>query len=379
MKTHLVLISDQAVPNFTPILDERFKPDEVVMLVTDSMQARSEALEKIYKPRGVKVSRWSISDPWDIEHIHQRIEALLKKGYQNIMLNATGGTKPMSIAAYEVFRENNLQIFYIHPQLDRLIWMHPKRPAVDLADRIKLKEYLMSYGANKVSQLNKFGVVSSLRDLSAELIKSIHRYEPVLSTLNYFAATADNADLLSADIGKELNGNDSFWALVDLFAQAGLLRKEGAGLVFSDENARFMVNGGWLEMYVYACCLNIKKTRGIQDLSRSVEVSRQQGNHTVLNELDVALLKDNRLYVIECKTKRYSGNSKKHSEGSDVLYKLDSITGVIGGMQAKAMLVSFKKLRPHDLDRARELRIELCCYQELPFLEEKIAQWIVNH
>ena len=64
--------------------------------------------------------------------------------------------------------------------------------SVDLADRIKLKEYLLVYGASKVDEIHKGGVNVSLRELTSELIDNIHIYEPVLSRLNYFAATADN-------------------------------------------------------------------------------------------------------------------------------------------------------------------------------------------
>ena len=214
------------------------------------------------------------------------------------------------------------------------------------------------------------------KTLMMALQDNIRKYEPALSTLNYFAATADNPKLLSADIDRNMNGNYSFWAIVDLFEQAGLLKKRGRVLIFPDEKSRFMVNGGWLEMYAYACCLDLKRSKGIQDVSHSVEVSRKQGGNTVLNEIDVALLKDNALYLLECKTKHFNGHSKKHSEGADVLYKLDSIRDVLGGTQAKAMLVSYKKLEHHHLDRAKELDIEVCCYQNLKFLKEKIEFWL---
>jgi len=376
--TQLILISVQAVPNITPILDERFKPRQVIMLVSDDMMQRSEYLEKIYKPRGIKVSRWKIKNPWDVEHIRQRIEdLLLENDFEHISLNATGGTKPMSIAAYEVFRENDLEIFYIHPELDRLIWMHPKRPAIDLADRIKLKEYLYAYGATDVKEVHKGGVAASLRELSKELSNNIQNYEPALSSLNYYAASADNPRLTSKATDDK-NGDYAFWDLVDLFEQAKLLKKAEGGLVFPDEASRFLVNGGWLELYAYQCCLDLKKKIGIQDVGHSVEVTRQKGKNTVLNEMDVALLKDNRLYLLECKTKKFTGSSKKHSEAADVLYKLDSIRDVLGGLQAKAMLVSIKKLEKHHYNRAKELNIELCCHHEIKFLEEKIEKWLKN-
>jgi len=376
INTQLILISAQAIPNITPILYERFKPDQVVMLVSEDMLRRSEYIEKIYKPRGIKVLRWQINDPWDVEHIRQRIEdLLLENEFLSIVLNATGGTKPMSIAAYEVFRENNLDIFYIHPEQDRLIWMHPKSPSIDLADRIKLKEYLYAYGASTVNEVHKAGVITSLRELSKELTGNIQKYESALSSLNYYAASADNP-YLASKVTDDKNGDYGFWNLVDLFEQANLLTKAQGRLEFPDEDSRFLVNGGWLELYAYQCCLDLKKKLAIQDVARSIEVIRQEGKNTVLNEMDVAFLKDNRLYLLECKTRKFSDSGRKHSEVADILYKLDSIRDVLGGLQAKAMLVSIKKLEKHHYNRAKELNIELCCHQEIKFLEEKIEKWL---
>ncbi len=375
---HLVLISAQAVPNITPILDERFRPDQVIMLVSKSMQHRADDLLQIYRPRGIKVSRWSIDDAWDIEHIRNRVMELLNEHEtSDIALNATCGTKPMSIAAYEVFRAFEKPIFYIHPEKDRLIWMYPQdRPSTELFDRIKLKEYLLSYGASTVNETYKGGVMPQLRELNNELIDNIKFYAPVLPSLNYLAALSDNKHLQSPKFRADLNRNHAFRQLVELFENAGLLTNENSQLRFDDEASRFLVNGGWLEMHAYACCLNLKKEMGIQDVARSVEVARKNKGSTILNEIDVAFLQDNRLYFLECKTKQFKGNNLKHDEGAEVLYKLDSLRDLLGGLQAKAMLVSFKKINMHNSNRARELNIETCCHEDIKFLEEKIAHWL---
>lgn len=375
---HLVLISAQAVPNITPILDERSKPNQVIMLVSPDMQNRAEQLESIYKPRGIKVGYWPIQDAWDIEHIRNRVmELLIKYEDDAITLNATGGTKPMSIAAYEVFRSFEKSIFYIHPEQDRLIWMYPQdKPAFDLVDRIKLKEYLIAYGATHVNEVHKGGVSQALRHLSGELIERITHYSDALSTLNYFAAMADKNRLLSPELDGDLNRNYIFWDLVERFQQAGLLQQEDNRLRFNNEEDRFMVNGGWLEMHAYAICLNLKKQLGIQDVARSIEVKRQQGKSEVLNEIDVGFLQNNRLFLLECKTKVYSGHNRKHDEGAEVLYKLDSLRDLLGGLQAQAMLVSVKKLKKHNLSRAKELQIQYCGHEDLKFLEQKIADWL---
>ena len=378
MNTHLVLVSDQVIPNFTPILDERFRPEKVVLLVSKSKQLQADNLAKIYKPRGIKVSFWPIDDAWDIEHVRSRIETLLiTQTFNKITLNVTGGTKPMSIAAYEVFRENQLDIFYIHPYQDKLIWMHPKQAAVEIADRIKLTEFLQAHGADHVNRLHQYGVPKKLRDLTQTIIHQIKYYKAAISHLNFLASSADNRRLSCPFSTPSGSKSTPFLHLIELFEHAGLLTTQDHTLQFCDEQARFFANGGWLEQFIYACCLDLKSSCTLQDISQSLEVSRRQGKETIKNELDVALLKDNRLFIIECKTKRYSGNGQKHSEGADVLYKLDSIRDVLAGEKSKAMLVSIKPLNKYDLNRAKELDITVCCGEDIQNFKHLLHTWIM--
>ncbi len=376
--THLVLISRQAVPNFTPVLDQRFRPQRVVMLISPDMRDAGSALEKIYRPRGIDVVHWDIVNPWDIEHIRGRVMDLLDDGrFQDIVLNATGGTKPMSIAAYEVFRDRDLPIFYVHPEKDSLIWLYPKGPTVDLADRIKIKEYLQVHGASKVVIGSNHGVPQALRDLSKQIVQNIERYADVLGTLNYLALMADNRDL-SVEVNVSYRDKPMLWELLELFSEAGHCTIQEGRLQFFDEDARFLANGGWLELYTYGLCRKIYRQAAMQDLARNVEITRSSHGKTVLNEIDVAMLKDNRLYIMECKTKRYKGHDKKHDEGAEVLYKLDSLRDLIGGLQARAMLVSFNRLSKHNRDRATELNVGVCCHRELKNLEHKLTNWLAH-
>ncbi len=372
---HLVLISDQVLPNITPILDDRFKPKQVILLVSDDKQKQADQLEKIYRPRGIQVVRWSLDSPWDIELIRDEVMDLMDK-YENkaIALNATCGTKPMSIAAYEVFRSLNKAIFYIHPEKDRLVWLYPdSKSGADLANKIKLKEYLIAHGADEVKVGHTSGVKPAIRELTETLIGNIKDYSSALSTLNYLAGMAVERRLRSPEIGKDKKGDYKFWRLIDHFQQAGLLRIDNNQLLFPDEEARFMVNGGWLEMYVYACCLNLINKLGIQDVARSIEITRKRGKEEIMNEIDIGLLHNNRLYLLECKTKKY-----KYDEGSEVLYKLDSLREHIGGIQARTMLISVNRLKKHNINRAKELKINYCMNTDLKNLQHIIKKWLEN-
>ena len=371
---HLILVSAQAVPNITPVLDDHFKPRNVVLLVSQDMANRAEWLEQIYTKRGVKSRRCFINDAWDIEHISQIVLDLLTE-YEDgcLALNATGGTKPMSIAAYEVFRDLHQPVFYVHPEQDRVIWLYPtNKEGRDLADRIKLPEFLQAYGATVTAQGEAFGVPADDRELTEEIITRIEYYSKALGAFNFLAQQATKS--LKVELNPQ-QAKDPFLAdLIHLFAQHKRLSLDKNTLVFPSEEARFYVNGGWLEQHVWGVCLNIKKQSGIQDIGRSVQVDRLHQSRPVRNELDITFLKDNRLYIIECKTKRFS--AKDQGGGADTLYKLDTLKDLLGGLQAKAMLISFTQPNVHDVQRAGDLRIAVCSYKELPQLSDKLLNWI---
>ncbi len=374
MTTHLILVSAQPIPNLTPVLDDTLKPKKVVMLVSANMQERSNALENIYKSRGIKVERCLLANPWDASQISDQVlDIIASYPDGDIALNATGGTKLMCIAAYDVFRSANLPIFYVHPEHDRLIWLSPKLPEVDLADRIKLKDYLMAYGASTVEIPEPTGVIAPIRQLTNQLLSDIARFASALSTLNYLAYQANNPKL-TTEIEDGPQSKPQLWELLELFETAGLCQINGHSLRFTDENARFTANGGWLEMHTYGVCLNLKKALGIQDIAYNILINRQPADQALVkNEIDIGLIKANRLHLIECKTKRYEKD--KHA---DVLYKLDSLRDLMGGLQGRAMLVSFNTLDKVSRARAKELKIELCCHTDLRNLQDHLQTWLTN-
>jgi hypothetical protein len=374
ISTHLILVSAQPIPNLTPILDDKLRPKQVIMLVSPDMQERSIALENIFKPKGISVQRCLINDPWDAGQISDQVLDIIThypKG--GIALNATGGTKLMSIAAYEVFRSENLPIFYIHPEQDKLIWLSPKQPAIALSNRLKIEDYLTAYGASSVVIPDRTGVPEPLRQLAQHLITDIDRYAGELGALNYLAYQANNPQLTS-QIEDGPQTKPQLWELLDLFVAAGLCTINGHNLRFMDESARFNANGGWLEMYTYACCLNLKKSCGIQDVAGNIIINRQPaGRAVVKNEIDIGLIKANRLHLIECKTKQF-----KEDKDADILYKLDSLRDLMGGLQGRAMLVSFNNLDKTSRARAKELNIKLCCQSELKNLQHHLQHWLTS-
>ncbi len=376
---HVVLVSDQPTPNLTPALDPEFRPKEMVLVTSPDMRRQAAWLAEALKDTGIILTPWPIGDAWDVGQIRDRMLDLLgEREGQALALNVTGGTKPMAIAAYEVFRSQEIPIFYVHPETDHLIWMHhpDKPPSRDLADRVRLDRFLLAHGARVTNRGSPLGVPDPLKALTHELVRAIGSYQRPLGVLNWAAQTAERS-LVSKPIGLTDWRDPALQTLVDLFRRAGYLDVDGQSLVFPDDDSRFIVNGGWLEAHVWSLCLSLKKEAGIQDIARGLEVERQTHGGPVPNELDIALLANNRLRVIECKTRKFEPAPDDNGKGANALYKLDALTDLLGGLKAKGMLVSYRSLGAHDLQRAEAFRIKVCDGVKLKELPAYLRQWIV--
>ncbi len=370
----VILVSGQPTPNLTPALDPALDAREVILLTSPDMRERADGLAAVLQPAGLRVRREELPDPWDVAAMREQILTLVaaREG-EPLALNATGGTKLMAIAAYEVFLSARLPIFYVHPEQDRLVWLQPEGlPPRQLANRLRLPAFLKAHGAELRQRPGAFGMAAPLKALAEALAADVDRHRHALATLNFAAASAAGTGV-SAAIGAALRRKD-VRALVDAFAARGLLRVEDQVLRFADEGARFFANGGWLEQYVVALAQSLKAGHpAIQDVGRGLEVVRGGG---VANELDVAVLAHNRLHVIECKTRLFNEETRQGGVGAEALYKLETLLNRLGGLQARGLLVSFQPLHPRILDRARDYRIAVCAGAELAHLRERLRRWL---
>ena len=377
--THVCLVSHEATPNITPILDPDVKPKKVILIVSPSMKQAAKYLTQVLKKDGrVKVEEWLIDDAWDIEHIRTRIMELLETlGDETVALNATGGTKPMSIAAFDVFCAYDKTVFYVHPLQDRLFWLYPTgKKSMDLANKAKLQHLLNASGA-EIESRGRVNVLPNWKALTERLIQHIDDYAKPIRTLNFFAHDA-RYNLTSASVERELQRWPEFEALLDLFERENILKISKGKIIFADEDARFFANGGWLEQHVYSEVLALKRTnKSIQDVSQSLSVLRRDARgEPIRNELDVAFLAENNLYIIECKTKRFKYKNVEKGGGKDSIYKLNTLKDLYGGLHGKGMLISYLPLSEYDKRRAKDLNVKICEGAQIQHIKQILQGWI---
>jgi hypothetical protein len=214
------------------------------------------------------------------------------------------------------------------------------------------------------------------RELACWLVAGVRANAKALGTLNWLAVESEKT-LVSPELDSGQLQDQRLQSLIDRYVEAGLLAVSGKRLRFPDEAARFYVNGGWLEEHVFATLQELRpKVPGIQDLARSLDIVRETSRgEEVPNEIDVACLAENRLYLVECKTRVWRGKDAG-AAGADALYRLDTLTDLLGGLQARAMLVSYRDLPARVLKRAADLKVRVCAGARLPELACDLAAWL---
>ncbi len=374
LRTHVCMVSGQPTPNLTPVLDERTRPERVIMLVSPNMEQRAKWLAEVISSYRVQVLMKEIRDPWDIEMLTDDILQILSELDEDAGLNVTGGTKPMAIVAHEAFSSAEKPVFYVHPEHDRLIWLYPKRDSIDLQNRVRIENFLRVHGARISDRVDRKSVPSKWKQTTHAIINEIERFGRPLGVLNYLAAESEGT-LSSPPVPGRWKDNKNFCDLLMIFEKSDFLRYVDGVIRFPDEDSRFFANGGWLEHHVKDIVDSLRSRLPIQDIAHSLEVCHID-KCDVKNELDVIFLSDNRLYIIECKTKRFSltgiGADQK---AADTLYKLDVLKDY-GGLKASGMLVSFRKLPEPDRVRADAMGIRTVIGGAIRRLEQEIEQWV---
>ena len=161
----------------------------------------------------------------------------------------------------------------------------------------------------------------------------------------------------------------------DLLVQTGMAEPaDSTRLCVPDRANRFYLHGGWLEEYVFNTVADMQLAGMDSQLNVGIEWNADvTGRKRTTNELDVLFTHQNRLHVISCKTSRLD---EETSEGRGALYELDSLHTSAGGLFARAMLVSFHKLKEHDARRAKDMRITVVEGDDIRRLREiMLTKW----
>ncbi|HBE44123.1 MAG TPA: hypothetical protein DDW17_01395 [Deltaproteobacteria bacterium] len=354
---HVCLVSDQTIPNILSIY--HFKPDSVLFITTKDMEGKgkTQAILDTLKHLGfdyenrhkrVEVAEDSILD------CHNKIGATVQEHDDaEYSVNLTNGTKIMSIAAYDFFKDYGSKMIYIPIDKNEFITPFPKKAHIKpepLNLRLSVTQYLSAYGL-KVSNLEKLErnrkEAIDRKELSRWIVM---HYEDIKDLLVWLGGILrkhrDNKKdyLLRGDFEGSTHAENELIKRLNIQHSGKTLSK-----LMSRSEIRY-ITGGWLEEFCFCeLCEHLKKN--IDDIQLGLKLKSNKG---VENEFDVMFTKGNALYFVECKTLE-----QQNLDYRDILYKIGALQKDFGlRVNSYWVTTSSKILKDSDLHPAVKARAE---------------------
>jgi hypothetical protein len=387
VKIHIAVVSDQTLANLIPILMER--PDKVYLICSETMRERGlEArLMKACEREKISVETKAGAPSAGLESIHKYALSLadeIRRKHPNaeVVFNATGGTKLMSLGFVEVFR-HLARIIYTDTSNKR-IEVFPNGsaralPPVEMTDVLDVPRYLAAQGFRYQKARSEDPSweqqVDSRRALCSYLAqqvksRSIQQFIHVVNSLAQ-AAMDERTQSLRNPVQTFPTFPRGLWekALAET-CRAGLIdwHQGSRDLKFLHFAAAVFLSGGWLEEYVW----HVARSEAIHDARCGVDVISDELPH-LRNEFDLLACHRNELLVIECKTLDY-----RNQKDSDVAYKIDSLGQRLRGLFGETWLLSAREPTATLLERARQARFRIIGPDGLGHLGAAIRAWILS-
>lgn len=383
-KVQVIMVSGQPTPNMLPMLDKEIRPEKIIMLTSAGMQEKAEQIEAFCARKHIKTERIDI-DAYNTDSIEQTILELLENNSEeDIALNITGGTKIMAIIAQEIFRQYDKPVFYINIENDSIIelpnHMQARSTISTFNPRLKINDLLVMHNWEEEIRQKPKPLEGGRAEYVSQLVARIteKNFSLAIGTLNSYATTAKDRKKQEITIDAADSDKKSFTALLQLAMDAGLIehRSEPFDTIrFCTEEDREFICGGWLEHHIFDEIRKLRGKIGISDEAMNLKV---KSSKETSNELDVAFIAQNQLYVIECKTAnlKHKDRDIKQTKGTEAIYKLDAIAEKLGGMRTNTMLVSYRKIGDADKKRAAQYNIKLLYPENFHRLGEVLTEWV---
>ena len=303
------------------------------------------------------------SDKYTYERICRIISCAIDK-HAEYYVNLAGGTRYMALSVQHVFSNYHSTFFYIQTRENLIVKTIFDNSIFDNDDEIipirykmKLNEYFEVYGLThdldtpkpmvaEEQQTQMLFEMFAKRKLSSSDYKIMEVLREKYRNWKYI-----NIDEVEHTV------NDSMIPIPNLSKFLKYIKFEPSVKGFLQHGELDYLTGGWFEEYIYQL---IKKNIDPDDIAMGVRIDGcTEIRHD--NELDVCFIKNNQLFVIECK----SGISSE-SMFNEIVYKVSALKEVLLGLDCQSYIFSLKKDPTGDLKKiAKYMGITFCDFDVL--------------
>lgn len=373
-ETMICLVSDQAAPNLQAGLARNLAIGSIVLVASDRMMDQASRLKSVFMEHGKKCRIEHLNDPYDARALLALFDKLLKSEDRgSLIVNVTGGTKLMALAAASVARDHKVRCLYVQQNNGKAQWLDSNKPPEDLDAHLSCHDMLAAYGFQVVSR-SKFEPGDVARSLADRLAIQATRNKALICNLN--TVTHVNKKPKHRDRRTEpFDISQTIGEIREIFTDAAAAplveQVTETHVSFRSDYARSFFCGEWLEFAVENALRRLSGKYGLNDIQRGVNVRTDAAD--VENELDVIFIRAGMLHVVECKTAKFGGSSGP--KAGDLIYKLAD-QRKYGGLTTKRLLVSHHSLDTHAHKRADGAAIHVISGAELCELDAALCRWL---
>jgi len=345
MKTILIsLVSDQTIPNVQLINEFKKEVDDYLFISTATMEKKGcrKWIENATEINGLNPI---VVDPFSFDDIISKLNGFDFSEYKRIIVNLTGGTKVMTLAAHDYFKEEGAEILYITGSGNEYLKVFPgkKKIQYSFSTKITIPDYLKAYGFSlKDSEpcCIDFEYTKKLFNLYCEG-KFDDQTQSLLLLRGFRAKGVKEKDWKKASCLQD------FIKIIDFVPQ---------NINSLTESETKYLTGEWLEEFIG---ISIKNELGLTDdelkigtvLKKDLPQSDQHPARELLgadielselkpdNEIDVMFMWKGKFYTIECKTSiidirtvivKGIEKEKEVNILGETIYKADSLKNKFG-------------------------------------------------
>ena len=334
--TWICLAGEQPLPNVLPVLAH---PPTKVLFLHTSLKASREATHRcaaLLRARDIQVETVE-TDAFDAARITKDVQAIAAAHpTADLLLNYTGGTKIMSLAAYQALAPE-IPRLYFDSAMGVMVGLGPFGPAaqplltVDEMLALHAEVSPVSEVAGPIPAPQTIALIVRLIRKDPKLLWDLLTYrQKVLSRYRLKKGWVKITEPIEVPLAKHPKNAE---ALAKSREEEGLL-ESGEGFRPTAAGLEFM-EGFWWEQFVFHQLSHGFTLLGVHpeelDIRVNLSISWNSAGTQTQNEFDIAFNYRNRLYFISC-------TSASEAESEKRRVQIEAFADRLGGRFAKAML-----------------------------------------
>ena len=329
------ILSGQAIPNLASII--HYKPEKIIFLQTALAEKNNfdgKILDSL-NDRGVTFSsdcihKVHVANENSILETQNALASTVSfySTSDELIVNISGGLKPIAIATYNFFSTRIADIVYILNDDKIINCKSDEKVDLKIDPPLTCKQHLLAHGfTTRLKQEDKIATNEDVLKI-IRLIASDFGNEELVIFKN------DDQRTYFRDHGGDPGELDWNPKITDVIKNgvSDIQTRIPAAKKFWGK----VLTGEWLEIFIRDLLVRNKNYLNIHDIQLGPTIKQIGVENDNGNELDVVFMKGTSLNFIECK----SGSQNQPGTPQDVFYKIESIKKQFGALRVYSHLAS---------------------------------------